>query len=438
MLSNHKAKWHQLAISRFRVSDLMSHDMQNLKTEEKTIALIDWNWMGHHPSYFSFFASAIAEAGARVLPFCPEPDDFMMRLQRSICSADAHERISSALQINGPTASTIRPGRWRAHHEAFLFFTSIRRRLKEWEAQNNKAIDLVFFACIYDRAFEHFRLVERWFGYPWSGLYLHARSFRMPGSPIPYSGGLPCPEEIFSSSLLRSVAVLDERAIEPMIKITGGKPVTVFPDLSLLELPDNRTERTLAHKIKTFAAGRPIVSLTGHLQWTKGLDTFTAAAAHPDMKDVLFFLGGDINWWQISAHMRANLQRQWEDLPNFYGHFLQILDERTINSIISMSSVVCATYLSFPNSSNILTKAAAFKRPVVVSDGYLMAERVRRYQLGEVIPEGDAQSLVISIKQMLLSEYQVKLSARARWSDYIDDNSQERLVSSFQRILSSV
>lgn len=33
----------------------------------KTVALIDWNWHGHHPTYFTHFAVAMAEVSAEVV-----------------------------------------------------------------------------------------------------------------------------------------------------------------------------------------------------------------------------------------------------------------------------------------------------------------------------------------------------------------------------------
>jgi hypothetical protein len=47
-----------------------------MRFNRRTIALIDWNWMGHHPTYFTEFAAALAEIGSDVLPFCPAPEDF--------------------------------------------------------------------------------------------------------------------------------------------------------------------------------------------------------------------------------------------------------------------------------------------------------------------------------------------------------------------------
>lgn len=391
-----------------------------------TIALIDWNWMGHHPTFFTDFASAIAEADAEVVPFCADPEDFLTRLGKISLGGEVYGRIHQPQRIFGPQESSFRPARWRKHYQAFRFFRGLGRRLRRWEALHGREIDLVFFACVYDSQFEFFRVAGRQFVYPWAGLYLHARSFRMPGSPIPYTGGLPCPEKIFSSPLLKAVAVLDERAVEPLVKITDGKPVLVFPDITVEALPAGGVESGLARKIKAFAAGRPIVSLTGHLQWTKGFDVFTAAAAHPAMQEVCFFLGGEINWSEISPAERERMERAWEEFPNILCHF-QRLPEQTMNAIYAVSDVVVAAYRAFPNSSNALTKAAVFERPIVVSDGYLMAERIRRYGMGEVIPEGDSDALVNALSRMLQDGYSKELSLRARWQDYRNAHSRQRL-----------
>jgi len=409
---------------------------------ERTIALIDWNSMGHHPTYFTHFATAMAEAGAgagaKVVPLYANPADFLKRLDQIALLPAVRERVAEPVQVSGPIPSRFRPSRWRGQYEAWRFFRGLGKELRAWERQHKCKIDSVFFACIYDRQFEHFRFAERCFGFPWSGLYLHARSFRMPGSPIPYTGGLPCPEKIFSSPLLKAVAVLDEGAVEPLAQITGGKPVLVFPDVTVEDLPAGGVESGLARKIKAFAAWRPVVSLTGHLQWTKGLDVFTAAAGHPDMQDVCFFMGGEINWRGISAQERRRLQQQWEDLPNFLGYFQRIISEETVNAVIRMSDIVVAAYQSFPNSSNILTKAAVFERPIVVSDGYLMAERVREYHLGEVVPEGDTDALVAALRRMLQPGYHEESRSRARWRAYREAHSLRRLTDVFRNLMTNL
>ncbi len=392
--------------------------------------------MGHHPTYFTHFAAAFAETGTEVVPFCPDPEDFESRLNRCELSGVARRRIDAPTRIFGPQESGFHPARWRGHYEGLRFFWSHGRRLRRWEAQHGRKIDLVFFACIYDRHFEHFGLAERLFGFRWAGLYLHARSFRMPGTSLPYQGGYPCPEKIFTLPSMRSVAVLDEGITEAMGRLTGGRPVHVFPDITESRLPRGDESEGLAAKIRAFACGKPVVSLTGHLQWTKGLEDFTRLALRPDMRDVFFFLGGAINWHEIPAKQKAWLQEAWEKAGNIYAH-LQSLPEATMNSVIANSDVVFAAYRDFPNSSNVLTKIAIFERPVIVSDGYLMAERVRRHDMGEVVPEGDLGALAAAVRKVLQPGYGEALRSRASWSDYRDLHSVERLKALMPEILAS-
>ena len=106
-----------------------------------------------------------------------------------------------------------------------------------------------------------------------------------------------------------------------------------------------------------------------------------------------------------------------------------------MNGIYAVSDVVVAAYRAFPNSSNALTKAAVFERPIVVSEGYLMAERVRKYRLGEVVPEGDVGALVGAIKKMVKPEYGNHLRSQARWEDYRQAHSVERLNEAFRKVI---
>ena len=390
--------------------------------------------MGHHPTYFTHFAAAMAETGAEVVPFCADPADFLKRLGNASLPSAVRERIAPPVRISGPATSRFRPTRWRGQYEAWRFFGGLGKQLRTWEYENSRKIDLVFFACIYDWQFANFHSVERFFGYSWSGLYLHARFFRMPGSPIPFPHVLPCPEKIFALKGVRSVAVLDEAAAAPLSVLAGKKPVVCFPDISETLLPEPAQGAGLAGKIKAFAQGRPVVSLTGHLQLTKGLEEFTASAESPAMKDVFFFLGGSVSWWGVGDNTRTRLEKSWEESGNIYVH-PQALSEATMNAVIAASDVVFAAYRNFPNSSNVLTKAAIFERPVLVADGYLMAERVREFQLGEVVPEGDVKAIVQTLERMLAPGYYGELRQRARWADYREAHSTARLKKAMADLL---
>jgi hypothetical protein len=236
---------------------------------------------------------------------------------------------------------------------------------------------------------------------------------------------------------MNSAGILDEGICEAMSTVIAGKPVFVFPDITDGSLSGGDFPEGLGGKLKALAAGRPIVSLTGHLQWTKGIDVFTQAASHPALRDIFFFLGGEVMWRDISPELRKALESAWEGLPNLYAH-LKHLSEKTMNSVVAVSDVIVATYREFPNSSNALTKAAVFKRPIVVSEGYLMAERVRKYGLGEVVSEGDVEALVAAIQKMIQPDYYNNLCKRARWDEYRRDHSVERLNEVFKELVATL
>jgi hypothetical protein len=273
---------------------------ETLKTP-KTVALLEWAWGGHHATYFTHFAAALAQRGHHVVPFCPNPEDFAERMSALRLDDLVMSRVGSAESLP-PLTKWVRilPPAWREKAKALLFFGRIGSRLRACERRASRDIDLAFFTCVYDHTFQEFRFAERLFGYPWAGLYLHVRSFRMPGSPVPYIGGLPCPEKFFSSKTLAAIAVLDEGAVSPLKKITGGKPIVVFPDLTSNEVPSPSTSGWgLADKADTLARGRPIVLLAGHLRWTKGLEDFTTLALLPEMQDTFFLVAGDVSWAEV-------------------------------------------------------------------------------------------------------------------------------------------
>jgi len=411
-----------------------------MHTNNQTVALVDWRWQGHHSNYFVNYVVAIAKAGYRVLPLCSNPEDFSSRLAILLSSGSSHELetlIDDPIHLSHPKSSKIRPARYRGWHNAWRRFAGLGKQLRHLEKTKEINVILVFFACIYDHDFEHFQKVEKSFGFPWSGLYLHARSFHMPGSPMPYTGVIPCPEKIFSSGLMRSAAVLDEGVAAPMGDIAEGKPIVLMPDFTDEDLPvDGDGGAGLANKIMSFAQGRPVVSLLGHLQRTKGIEEFTAMAQNESMRNVFFFLGGEVNWTEIEESKRSEMQKVWESAGNVYAHLQYISSDKEINAVISVSDVVYAAYKDFPNSSNILTKAAVFKKPVIVSDGYVMAERVREYGLGEVVTEGDAEGIAKTLRRMLAEGYSENLESRARWDEYHSVHAVERLPECFEQLLS--
>jgi hypothetical protein len=415
-----------------------NRDENDMSDPVRTVALVDWNWSGHHPANFTLYASALAQLGVRVLAFCAQPGELPGLLSASPIgqSEAALARIEPPESIEFPYTLRLPLGKLAPLLQATQVFGGLGNRLRAWERATGVKIDLVFFACIYDANFEQLRFAERFFRFPWSGLYLHARSFRMPGSPIPNSGRMPCPEKIFTLSSLRSAAVLDEKAVTPLRELSGGKPVVAFPDPTDLRLPAKSDPAWgLAKKILEFARGRPVVSLVGHLQRSKGLEEFTRAAQDESLRGMVFSLAGEVSWREFNDASRQAILAAWEQLPNVFTHLQRITDERALNAAMASSNIIYAAYTDFPNSSGILTKAAVFERPVIVSDGYLMAERTRAYRLGEVVKERDMAAIRAALRRLGGLDAAAERIQGGRWKEYREAHSYERLVGAFAELL---
>jgi hypothetical protein len=397
----------------------------------RTVVLVEWNWMGHHPSAFKLFIRALLDLGCTVLALCPKPEEVDTSLQ----DLDAGVRSRLTLQFIAWARAPRRcPRRFVRMAETLRSVYQVRKRIRHWEAENRKSMELVFFACIYDVQFRLFRKAEWLLPYRWSGLYLHCRSFRMPGSLIPQTGELPCPERIFRSPKLHSIAIFDEGAAVALERLSG-RPVVVFPDLTDEKVDTELTP--LAGKIRRFASGAPIVAALGNLQHTKGVTTLARLASDPANSDLCFAFIGQVEWETFRSEDRILISNLMVRCPNAYTHFARVPNEQSFNDVIRASDVIFAAYLDFPNSSGILTKAAIFQKPIIVSEGYLMAERVRKYQMGEIVPEGDVEAAGRAIRE-IIKDQGAWLSRRCpKWQEYHESHCYTRLKGSFTKLLSN-
>ena len=85
--------------------------------------------------------------------------------------------------------------------------------------------------------------------------------------------------------------------------------------------------------------------------------------------------------------MRATAPANVYVLPDY------VPDERAFNAIIKACDVVFAVYLDFARSSNMLSKAATFEKPILVADDHLMGARVRSYRIGLAVPPHDSAAV---------------------------------------------
>lgn len=107
--------------------------------------------------------------------------------------------------------------------------------------------------------------------------------------------------------------------------------------------------------------------------------------------------------------------------------FLEHLPHDELNELTSMCSVHFAAYHDFLHSSNKLIRSAAWRIPLVVSEGGYMAERVRNHRMGMVCDPSDPESISAAIDSALSMD-----RCHRGWDEYADANSLEALRSSLR------
>lgn len=404
----------------------------------QTIALVDANHgRGHHLTYMRFFCKTLLELGYRTIAFYPDPDsvrDWLMprcpQYFQNLHVFEISEYDHCRAPLIGKIPSNLQPlvvlARWR-------YTTSIIQRAVD---QVGFEPDLVFFNWL-DNYFSYFltnHLVDTIFPYKWSGIYFRPGDLRFKKRAlIPHYA-------IARSPRCQALTLLDEefaQAIEDKLDF----PVIPFPDLADETEPD--LELDVIRQIKEKAGSRKIIGLIGSLSKRKGLLTFLKVAQESLDKDWFFVLAGPLVKSTFHQEYDQRLADEYEKVQsilnsppsNCFFYLKSIPDGAQFNSFINAFDILFAAYENFPYSSNILTKAAVFRKPVIVSEGFCMAKRVQRFQFGVAIPEGNVDECIRAIQLLYDSSVTGTCPLMFDFDGYKQLHSTERLGQIFKSML---
>ncbi len=216
-------------------------------------------------------------------------------------------------------------------------------------------------------------------GVPWSVLHITA-----PDDPTHAYSGLDS---------YRGTLLLDETIAERYRAKMPGKHVAYLPDIADTSLPERQS--SLSRRIARAAAGRKIVFMGGSIGKQKNLEHWYQLISLVDPNTWFFVQIGRINKYHLTPQDRASVEEVIKAPPaNLYIEPTYLADERSFNEIIAMSAVIFAVYRDFFRSSNMLSKAAYFEKPILVASGCLMGERVERYGIGLAVGQDDTLGMV--------------------------------------------
>ena len=400
----------------------------------KTIALIDTHQGGHHLTYLRFFSKSLLELGYRVMTFCPNPTALHQWISQN-CPSQAE--LFQSFEVQEP---------------AFKRFPIIRRLsqplniLTRWRhaaatiqdasVKTGHPPDLVFFAWI-DSYLSHYlthHIIDRIFPYRWSGIYfqppheLRLKQLSTHRAPLNHYA-------VLQSSRCQGIAVLNEDIAEAL-QSKLRNPVITFPDIADESPPD--LSFSVAQQIREKASDRKVIGLLGNLSKRKGFLTLLEAAQKAAPEDLFFVFAGPFSKPSFSPSELAKIQAIIQSAPpNCLFHFEYIPDEPQLNALIQECDILFAAYHHFPYSSNTLTKASVFNKPVIVSAGFCMGARVQRFRLGLSIPEGNAIQCIEALHKLCDRSGLANADLQPDFAGYKQLHSIAQLKIAFQQLLAN-
>jgi hypothetical protein len=236
-------------------------------------------------------------------------------------------------------------------------------------------------------------------------------------------------EAWYTSPLFRGMCFLDDIAIKIDAPSLAGKKLAYLPDITEYMMPAAPSD--LLKKIQKRAAGRRMIFMGGSIGSQKNLARWLELIEMAGSCPWYFVQIGKINRVTLGAEDKAALDRAVIMRPeNLFIMDQYIPDERIFNEIIAAASVIFAVYQNFPGSSNMLSKAAHFHRPILVSNGYLMGKRVKQYGIGLAVDETRSTEMLDGLRHLM--ENQIPAENFARYSQ---EYSQDILKDRFNKFL---
>lgn len=206
-------------------------------------------------------------------------------------------------------------------------------------------------------------------------------------------------EAYYRLSGLKGMCLLDEAACRRHKDALPTKVFQCLPDITYSSLPER--EPKLVAELRARAAGRKVVFLGGSLDSRKNISGFSRLARMADPARWFFALVGRVYRDSLSNEDKRELDGLADhDAGNVFLHMDFIDDEREFNAMMHASDILFAVYTDFPYSSNMLSKAANLRRPILVSDRYLMGELVQRYGIGIAVPESDPSAAYLALEKL--------------------------------------
>lgn len=369
----------------------MAHNGDSMASKNSkvptNIALVDFRLTGHHSFYLASFAKAFTDLGCEVHIFTCDTAKCFDTISAAI---DDLSFCIDNIHLSKASLMTKRILGCRS----FFRLKQLENDLNHVEETKNIEFDLVYFPYIDDLV--QFDLkYPYWFQKPFkrqfSGLLMEPRT-RLLNRPKGILKHLTTTWLEETAEEYQELHLLVEDVL-PEVRNLLCKTTIHFPDFCSNPgpAPDNDP---LLSKIDQRRNNRTLTSLLGSIHPYKSIDLFLDIVEAADPTKHFFVIAGKIWKDKLPAAQKSQLESHIKnETENLIILDQWIPSESVFDGIVARSDLLFAYYRNFKKSSNILSKAAFYGKPCIVSDKYLMGNRVNKYQLGYALSELHAVKL---------------------------------------------
>ena len=379
----------------------------------RVVVLVELKWIGHYETQLKLFVGIILKWGWKVIVLCPEPQVMECWVNENLSEYKEKFYVSHLAEDK---------------NKHFMKSINLWRKLQDCihtaERTTGWQVDIVFLVWLdglMPGSLWQSPVIRGYFmTYPWVGIYFFPKAYR---SDIYMRWSQRVRHRERSKVILKSlncqgIGVLDEDSYRGLLKELDKKNIFLLPDVTDEQLSDGAADQVRA--IRQRAGNRPIIGLIGVLDPRKGVLNFLRSIAAIDSSQCFFLLAGSLSEERYPPKDREELRRllMLGNNENCYFKLGYISDAAMVNSLVNSCDILYLAYEKFYYSSGLLTKAAVFKKLVIVSKKYSMAKRVEEHKLGVAAAEGSLLETVEAIKYLLDEDNRNRLLAQAEFDRY--------------------
>jgi len=381
--------------------------------KKEKVVLVDSKDGGHHSTYIMAYAEALLELGNTVLIFYPVIEIF----------GELKKKYGDKIKTI-EIQKIERQNPWNSFHflNILSLWINIKRESKKIMGRKNP--DLVFF--LYLDYFLSKRIgswvLDLFFDIKWSGLFF-ARDINMEGNM----------DRMIGSKYCKFIGILEEKNnTTALLSKKFNKKTYVFPEITN---EDKAINIETKNRINKLSHGRIVVSLLGNIAERKGIDVFSKLIGKIDSKKYFFIIAGESPKNSSDKKMSDIIDKiKKEKNENLLLITDRVPDGPHFNTLVQCSNIIFAVYENFVQSSNIMTKAALFKKYIIVADNYFMAEKVKQYSLGVAVMEKDVNQCMKAIENLSNNKDLDGNIIQPRFNEYFANHSKEKLKEIFSEI----